>query len=409
MAARGMEVYGYDPRVKDWPEDTAHEAQYAETIATARGNLTFCNHVGEVIENAEVCFLAIQTPHGPEFEGVTPLTDERRDFDYSYLVSAVREAAGIAERMKRQITFSVISTVLPGTMRREIEPLLSGRQALAYNPSFIAMGTTIRDFLDPEFVLLGGDPDKRVAAVFHALRLGDRIRRMSIESAELAKVAYNCAIGQKIVLANTLMEICHKTPGADVDEVTGALKAAHRRLTSPAYMDAGMGDGGGCHPRDNIALSWLSRELDLSYDLFGAVMECRERQAEWLADLMCEYDLPKGILGTAYKPGSHIETGSPALLVANILRRRGEAVTEHDPHVPLRANRTSLCPRVWLVGCRHPEFETLRLPKGSVVIDPWRYIPEEDGVEVIHLGADFRPAAHDRAARDGDELRSIAA
>jgi UDPglucose 6-dehydrogenase len=247
---------------------------------------------------------------------------------------------------------------------------------------------------------LGGDPHGHVERVYEALGLADRIRRMSIESAELAKVAYNCAIGQKIVLANTLMEMCHKLPGADVDEVTGALKAAHRRLTSPAYMDAGMGDGGGCHPRDNIALSWLSRELDLSYDLFGSVMECRERQAEWLADLM-QYEasivrggnIGIGFLGIAYKPRSHITTGSPALLVLEILRKRGYALSRadtYDPYVAPSKRVGQLGKRVFLVGCRHPEFADLKLPKGSVVIDPWRYIPAQPGVEVIHLGAERR-------------------
>jgi UDPglucose 6-dehydrogenase len=395
MAARGIEVYGFDPHIKAHPDDTSHEAQYDETIAAAEDRLTFCENVGEVVRECDTIFVATQTPHAPEFEGVTPLTDERRDFDYVYLKGAIAEAAGVAERMKRHITFGVISTVLPGTMRREVMPILSGRQSLAYCPSFIAMGTTVRDFLDPEFVLLGGDPDGRVEAVFRHLNLGHLIRRMSIESAELAKVAYNCAIGQKIVLANTLMEICHKTSGADVDEVTGALKAAHRRLTSPAYMEAGMGDGGGCHPRDNIALSWLSRELDLSYDLFGAVMECREAQARWLADLMCEYDLPKGILGVSYKPSSHITTGSPALLVKTILEERGYNVGWFDPHVSMSSVDALGYRRVWLVGCRHPEFETLRLPKGSVVIDPWRYIPDQEGVEVVRVGEDERGwAAH---------------
>ena len=64
-----------------------------------------------------------------------------------------------------------------------------------------------------------------------------------------------------------------------------------KRLLSPAYLRGGMGDGGGCHPRDNIALSWLAREVDLSYDLFEALMVCRERQTEWLAELIVRRDM----------------------------------------------------------------------------------------------------------------------
>jgi UDPglucose 6-dehydrogenase len=162
-----------------------------------------------------------------------------------------------------------------------------------------------------------------------------------------------------------------------------------------------MGDGGGCHPRDNIALSWLARELDLSHDLFGDVMECREDQAWWLAQLMLREQSDPinrypdgghrlkpglGILGVAYKPSSHLTTGSPALLVEALLGEQSESVVYHDPHVLPNAGLPTL-PKVWLVGCKHPEFVDLKLPEGSVVIDPFRYMPDQEGVRVIRVGS----------------------
>jgi UDPglucose 6-dehydrogenase len=247
------------------------------------------------------------------------------------------------------------------------------------------MGTTVQDFLDPEFVLLGGD-DRRVVWEVYSEVVGDApVVRTSVKNAELIKVSYNTFIGLKIAFANTLMEVCHKT-GCDVDEVTGALKMANRRLISPAYMDGGMGDGGGCHPRDNIALSWLARELDLSYDLFSAAMEAREAQAEWLCDLMEQHDLQMVVAGLEYKPGSRIRTGSAAMLVKNLLEARGHVVHE----------LVAWYPQVILIGCKHPEFEAMKFPRGSVVIDPFRYIPDQDGVEVIRLG--WAPAHTDTSA-----------
>jgi UDPglucose 6-dehydrogenase len=270
-------------------------------------------------------------------------------------------------------------------MDRYIRRVLSERVSLVYNPSFIAMGTTVQDFLDPEFVLLGGD-DRRVVWEVYSEVVGDApVVRTSVKNAELIKVSYNTFIGLKIAFANTLMEVCHKT-GCDVDEVTGALKMANRRLISPAYMDGGMGDGGGCHPRDNIALSWLARELDLSFDLFGAAMEAREAQAEWLCDLMEQYDLPKAVLGLEYKPGSRIRTGSAAMLVKHLLETRGHRVN----------GLTTFRAHVWLIGCKHPDFTEAKFPPGSVVIDPFRYIPDQDGVEVIRLG--WVPAHIDTSA-----------
>ena len=122
----------------------------------------------------------------------------------------------------------------------------------------------------------------------------------------------------KIVFANTLMEISHKIPGTNVNDVTSALKIADHRLISPRYLDGGMGDGGGCHPRDNIAMSWLARQLPLSHDFFADLMMAREHQTEWLADLMCAYDLPKAIVGYSFKSGTNRIVGSPALLLKTI-------------------------------------------------------------------------------------------
>ena len=150
------------------------------------------------------------------------------------------------------------------------------------------MGTTIRDYLNPEFVLLGvRDPDAaNTLEAYYATLVKAKVYRTSIDNAELIKVAYNTFIGMKIVYSNVMMEICQKIPATDVDQVMQGIKLSTRRLISTAYLDGGMGDGGGCHPRDNIAMSWLARKLDLSYDWFESVMRAREAQATWLARLI---------------------------------------------------------------------------------------------------------------------------
>jgi UDPglucose 6-dehydrogenase len=260
---------------------------------------------------------------------------------------------------------------------------------LCYNPFFIAIGTTMRDFLYPEFVLLGVDDSGSATKVetFYATLTEAPVCRMSIESAELTKVAYNTYIGMKIVFANTLMEICHKTPGANVDDVTGALKRARHRLISPRYLDGGMGDGGGCHPRDNIAMSWLARELPLCHDIFENLMMARYNQTEWLVDLMCTYDLPKAIVGYSFKTATDHTVGSPGLLLKSILEERGFRPFLYDPYVEgAQRDLSKLAPHVFLIGAKHPEFTSLTFAKGSVVIDPWRYLARQDGVPLIPVG-----------------------
>lgn len=386
MASRGLEVYGYDLHPPNIENALTYEDGFEEIHERGKDRLTICEAVGDVVANADVVFCAVQTPHGAEYEGITPIPSTRADFDYTHLADAVRTVDSAARSQGRSITLAVISTVLPGTMAREVEPLLSEYVSLVYTPSFIAMGTVIQDFLDPEFVLLGGDDEEQVLEVYVEVLGSFDVKQTSIPNAELIKVAYNTFIGLKLAFANTLGEVCHKIEGCDVDEVTDALKLAYRRLISPAYLSAGMGDGGGCHPRDNIALSWLARELDLSYDLFEATMLQRERHAEWLADLMAEKaderGLPMCLLGYAYKPGSHLVTGSPALLVRELLANQGYECGLSDPHI---TSPSLTGPQVFLVGCKHPEFP-VDLPEGSVVIDPWRFWPDQEGVEVVRLG-----------------------
>jgi len=341
--------------------------------------------IAEVVDACDIVFVAVQTPHAPEFEGCTPLPAHRADFDYSRLLEAVGDVAEAAEAKRRSVVLVVVSTVLPGTMRREVMPLLNRYVELVYNPFFIAMGTAIADFLAPEFVLLGAEsaPAAEVVEAFYATIHDRPVVRMGIEEAELTKVAYNTFITSKIVFANTLMEICERM-GADVDAVTRALALGTDRIISPKYLRGGMGDGGGCHPRDNIALSWLARKLNLSYDLFGALMQAREDQAIWLAQLIDEEagrcGLPVVMLGKAFKAGTNITVGSPARLLSCYL----PAVRSYDPLID--DPWTPAEPSLFFVATNHAQFTTFAYPAGSVVLDPWDYIPDRRGVTVRRIG-----------------------
>jgi UDPglucose 6-dehydrogenase len=350
----------------------------------------------EVVHHAEIIFVAVQTPHEPLYEGVTRIPRDRADFDYDHLKNAMRNLATTIVQNGEDKIVIIICTVLPGTIRREILPLINDHLKLCYNPFFIAMGSTITDFLDPEFVLFGvrdGEAAVRAKQFYRTLH-AKPFYETSIENAELIKVAYNTFITMKICFANTLMEICHKIPGCNVDEVTNALAFATDRLLSPRYMRGGMGDGGGCHPRDNIALSWLARELNLSYDWFEHVMICRERQTEWLADVVQDHHRRRryshrrvGIYGRAFKAGTNLTVGSPATLLANLLSERSFDVYLYDPYVD-----DGSCPFDWagvyFVATNHSEFSNpqWQFPPGSVVIDPWRSVPQREDVEVVHVG-----------------------
>jgi UDPglucose 6-dehydrogenase len=412
MAAKGHDVIGYDispavmsKRGRQYKE-TAEDGVSDFNERLAKSTIRFSS-LDEVVSHAEILFVAVQTPHAPEFEGVTPLPEERVDFNYRYLVQAFRD---VVRHVSKPTVVSVISTVLPGTVRRLLAPLATRQVTLVYNPYFIAMGTTMVDFLDPEFVLCGTDSPAGAEKIraFYETITGAPFYATSIENAELIKVTYNTFISMKIAFANTIMEVCHKVPGADVDQVTAALQMATRRIISGRYLSGGMGDGGGCHPRDNIAMSSLARDLGLSFDWFENVMLAREKQTEWLADLMDEHPLPKAILGYSFKAESNITLGSPALLLKNILERRGRPVFLYDPYVDSHeVNIAALEPMVFLIGVNHGVFSEYAFPPGSVVIDPWRYLPAaKPGVRVIHVGRSAAPAAASDAQK-GHKTRDI--
>lgn len=352
-----------------------------------KSNLGF-GSLREVVRHSDIIFVAVQTPHNERYEGVTRLPTERIDFDYTYLVNCIRDLSLVIQEGGEDKVVVIISTVLPGTLRKHVLPLINNHVRLCYNPFFIAMGTAMTDFYNPEFVLFGvvDEEAAKKAEVFYKTIHNAPFFRTSLENAELIKVAYNTFIGTKIAFANTIMEICHKLPGTNVDEVMTALQLAKDRLISGKYLGGGMGDGGGCHPRDNIALSWLARELHLSFDWFEAIMLARENQTEWLAWLMVQHKLPKVILGKAFKAETNIVVGSPAVLMKNLLEESGHEVTMWDPYVDKHRIPELRRPGVFFVATRHPEFRTFTFPKGSVVIDPWRYIPDQEGVTVIRVG-----------------------
>ena len=227
----------------------------------------------------------------------------------------------------------------------------------------------------------------------------------TIENAELIKVVYNTFIGTKLAFVNTIMEMCHHLPNTNVDDVMNALKMCDDRIISDKYLSGGMGDGGGCHPRDNIALSWLSDKLGLSFNWFDNIMKQREVQTDWLADLIeetsfkykgCADGYPILILGKSFKPETNITTGSPSILLKNLLEERGHKILMWDPYVDGPENSKGWRgqtlgiinqePMIYFIGTKHPEFTSYLYNQGSIIIDPWRYIPEQENCEVIRIG-----------------------
>lgn len=382
IESRGHEVRGYDinPKIIGYLMGSPYPHKEEGIEALLAKTKMQMVQLDALCSWADILFMAPQTPHDERFEGHMPLPEERADFDYQYLRACVLSVNDFLPSPKPCV---IISTVLPGTIEREVMPLIDKRFALVYSPQFIAMGTVVHNFLNPEFWLVGCDTNW---ATNEAIRLFSSIAlkpvvRTNIRTAEGIKVFYNTFITAKTVLANLYGEMAERL-GMNVDDIFRAISLSTDRLLSTKYLQAGMGDGGGCHPRDNIALSWLAREKGMSFDFFSALMEARERHCDWLAELIEKNrgELPVALLGRAFKPETNIETGSPAVLLSRILRNRGVAHSSQEDMVPT-------LPGLYFIATKHERFRNLKFPEGSVVIDPFRYIPEQDGVRLVSIGS----------------------
>ena len=341
--------------------------------------------LAELLDEAECVLVAVETPHEAGYEGVTLLPETRSDFGYDSLATAVADVARLA---RRPMEIGVVSTVLPGTIRTRILPL-ARRHRLIYCPFFVGMGTVAADLFNPEFILLGGD-DTTGSTIGEVLTgLGPApVFRVSYETAELAKVLYNTFVSAKVSFANLTQRMSHEVR-ADAGDVLAILRAADRRLVSGAYLAPGMGDGGPCHPRDNIALSWLARQHELKADLFSALMETRQDYVAWLGSELVRLagDRPTVVLGTAFKPGTDLTAGSSTVLMIDLLHRQGARPLVVEQPADLASAALPAGPAAYFIGCPEPAFLTYPFPAGSLVLDPWQRVPVGEGLEVVWPGA----------------------
>ena len=365
--------------------------------------------IAEAVKFAKIVFVAVPTPHDPAYDGRAPTAHlEPKDFSYDIVKSVLRECDAVMNPAQMIV---LISTVLPGTVRRELEPLVTNTR-FVYNPYLIAMGSVAWDMVNPEMVMIGtedgsetGDAQELINFYKTVMQNDPRYVVGTWDECECIKVFYNTFISTKIGLANMIQDVAMKQGNINVDVVTDALANSTMRIMGPQYMKAGMGDGGACHPRDNIALRYMAQELGLGYDIFDAIMNAREIQAKNLAEFLVAqaklHDLPVLIHGVAYKPDVPYKDGSYSLLVAHYCEQLGYHPILVDPLThpqrgPLKA--VVLLGHSNQVTYKYTEKETKQtfyclFEEGSVIVDPWRmYRNEENKYKIIHYG-NTRPLA----------------
>jgi UDPglucose 6-dehydrogenase len=338
IASRGFSVVGVDVVNQSVEKLNAgispiQETNLQELITANHERLRATTSHEEAIQASDITFVIVPTP-----------SDDRGAFSLQYAQWAFREIGRALATKDAYHLVVLTSTVLPGSTRYGLLPVLeqeSGRRCgkefgLCYSPEFIALGTVIRDFLNPDFTLVG-ELDERSGSVLEAayasiLANNAPCKRMSLENAELSKIAVNTFVTMKITYANMLADLCERIPGGDVDVVSDAIGADSR--IGRKYLTGALGYGGPCFPRDNVAMSFLARALGTQADL-AEVTDARNRAlAESVLTKIQPY-IAKGttvaVLGLAYKPASVVVDESQGIYLAQAISRAGARVVAYDP------------------------------------------------------------------------------
>ncbi len=417
LASRGFNVIGVDISQKavdalnagraPAPENGLDEL-IAKNKERVRGTLSH----DDAILDSDLSFVIVPTP-----------SDERGAFSIQYAAYAFEAIGKALAKRKEYHTVVLTSTVLPGSTRHSLLPILekhSGKKCgkdfgLCYSPEFIALGSIIRDFLNPDFYLVG-EFDERSGAALESVNQRVALnnatcKRMSIENAELAKIAVNSFVTLKISYANMLADLCERIPGGDVDVVSDAIGMDKR--IGRRYLTGGFGYGGPCFPRDNVALNFVGKHLGAATRLLEVNDEFNRSISPRFVEKLRPYlrdGTTVAVLGLAYKPLSHVIEESAGIYLCRALSDAGLRVIGYDPlaraesSVALRdhalvADSIEQCLRdaeCVLVTTPDDIYKALTPAdyignkKSVTVVDFWRCLPESvrehPGIRYVPMG-----------------------
>jgi len=415
LAAKGLTVVGVDndPRKVDainLGRALVSEPGLGEMIGQAQGRLTATSDIEQTVAQTDITFIVVSTP-----------SDPAGGFSLRYVEPVCQSIARALAKKSNYHLVCLTSTVMPGTTGGPVREMLentSGKRmgadfGLCYSPEFIALGSVIRDFLNPDMLLIG-QCDTRAGDMLASLyaRVCENkpaVARMAFVNAELTKLAVNTYVTTKISYANMLARICERLPGANVDVITSALGLDTR--IGPKYLKGAVSYGGPCFPRDNLALAQLAQQLGVPPDLAQTVDRFNRSQISWLADLVQQRtENTAGILGLTYKAGTDVVEEAAGFLLAKELASRGVKVVAFDPaygknsppasHENLRfAKNATDCidaSDVVVLATSWPEFDSIprqqwlsRNHRPRTIIDCWRtlkFLHDEPGVHYLGLG-----------------------
>ena len=333
---------------------TIVEMGIGELVAemAASGRLQATTDVGEAVRDTSVSLICVGTP-----------SRSNGSLDLSYVERVCEQIGAALKGKKARHTIVIRSTVLPGTIHGLVIPALertSGKRAgadfgVCGNPEFLREGTSIRDFYDPPFTLVGADDaetGRTVAALYDGIEAPVHI--VPVRTAEMVKYACNCFHGLKVAFANEIGNVC-KEAGVDSHEVMKIFCEDRKLNISPYSLRPGFAFGGSCLPKDLRALIYKARSLDVDVPVLAATLDSNRNQIEKAFELVMATGKRRvGVLGLSFKAGTDDLRESPMVSLIEMLIGKGVQLAIYDPYVTssrlMGANREYIereIPHIW--------------------------------------------------------------
>jgi UDPglucose 6-dehydrogenase len=415
MASKGFTVVGVDLNqdvvgALNAGRAPVDEPRLQELIDQSGQRLSATTDMRAAITATDVTFVIVPTP-----------SDATGRFSNAAVIGAMKLIGAALTAKQGYHVVVITSTVMPGSTGGEIRAALeqhAGRRVgpelgLCYNPEFIALGSVVRDMLQPDMILIG-ESDAKAGDLLESIYAKScdntpAIRRMNFVNAELTKIAVNTFVTTKISYANMLADVCDRLPEADVEVVTKAVGADSR--IGVKYLKGATGYGGPCFPRDNVAFSALARGLGARTELAEATDSINRYQIERVLgaiDARAVESGPIGVLGLSYKPDTAVVEESHGVALVQRLLDIGRRVIVFDPlavgpalsvlrrPVEAAASAADCVQRSSLVVVMTPWPDFSRIPADAYrrqgtrlsVLDCWRMTPESirEVADVVYLG-----------------------
>jgi GDP-mannose 6-dehydrogenase len=391
---------------------TIVEQGIGELVAAmvASGRLRATTSVEEAVLATDVSLICVGTPSRPN-----------GSLDLSYVERVCEQIGAILRDKATRHTIVIRSTVLPGTVHGLVVPALertSGKKAgvdfgVCSNPEFLREGTSIKDFYDPPFTLIGAD-EPATSDVVRELYTGidAPLQITAVRVAEMVKYACNCYHGLKVGFANEIGNVC-KALGVDSHEVMRVFCEDRKLNISAAYLKPGFAFGGSCLPKDLRAVTYRAKELDVETPILSATLESNRAQIERAYHMvMATGHRRVGILGMTFKAGTDDLRESPMVALIEMLIGKGRDLTIYDRDVSraqlMGSNREYIereIPHIWSL-VRSSVSEVVEAAETVVIGNAsgeFRGVESQlrDGQTVVDLVRIFGPRSSDGASYQG--------